>query len=235
MRTLILNILCEGQTEEVFVKEVLRPYLMDREIVVKHRLLLTSRKQNAQGGMLSYQQAKRDLTLWMKEVSRKRNEVHYFTTMFDLYALPDDFPGYAESLNISDVYKKIEKIDDALYGDIRQPRFIPYIQLHEFEALLFCDLDKLKKDYPKSAGNIDKLKSVLPSHHDNPELINSNPNTAPSKRIIKVMEDSGYNYNKPRGASVTKWIGIDNLTAKCQHFKEWIDKLKNIAMEGDVK
>ena len=42
MKTVILNILCEGQTEEKFVKEVLKPYLRDRNILVKTRLLCTS-------------------------------------------------------------------------------------------------------------------------------------------------------------------------------------------------
>lgn len=54
MNTIIINILCEGQTEERFVKEVLKPYFKSAGIVLKHRLLVTSKKKNAHGGMLSY-------------------------------------------------------------------------------------------------------------------------------------------------------------------------------------
>ena len=71
MNTVILNVLCEGQTEEKFVKEVLKPYLNGFGIVVKSRLLATSRKKNANGGMISYQQAKKDLSMWMKEVAHR--------------------------------------------------------------------------------------------------------------------------------------------------------------------
>ena len=86
MNTIILNILCEGQTEEKFVKEVLKPFFNGYGIVVKSRLLVTSRRKDATGGLFSYQQAKRDLGLWMREISRRNSETHYFTTMFDLYA-----------------------------------------------------------------------------------------------------------------------------------------------------
>lgn len=71
MITKIINVLCEGPTEDRFVAEVLKPHLMNLGIVTKHRLLMTSRKKNAYGGMISYSQAKGDLTKWMKEVYRK--------------------------------------------------------------------------------------------------------------------------------------------------------------------
>lgn len=226
---IILNILCEGQTEEQFVKEVLKPYLRDAGIIVKHRLLITSKKNNACGGIISYQQVKRDLSLWINEIARRQGERHYFTTMFDLYALPEDFPGYSISINIPNAYNQVQNIEAYFLKDIQHDRFIPYIQLHEFEALLFCDIDKLKNYYPKSSKHLDKLKEVLSEYKNNPELINNSPQTAPSKRIIKAIEDGGYNYNKPRsGASVTKSIGINNLMAMCKHFKEWINKLKDI-------
>lgn len=89
----ILHILCEGQTEERFVKEVLSPYLQQFNIYPKPILLLTSKKENARGGMLSYAQAKRDLTILQKQYRDNNSEHHIFTTMFDYYALPDDFPG----------------------------------------------------------------------------------------------------------------------------------------------
>lgn len=43
--------------------------------------------------MLSYAQAKRDLTILQKQFRDNNSEHHMFTTMFDYYALPDDFPG----------------------------------------------------------------------------------------------------------------------------------------------
>ncbi len=73
MKTFIINILCEGQTEERFVKEVLKPYFKSTGIVLKHRLLITSKKKNAYGGMLSYKQAKGDLiaVAWSRACAKR--------------------------------------------------------------------------------------------------------------------------------------------------------------------
>jgi len=230
MNTIILNILCEGQTEEKFVKEVLKPYLNGYGIVVKSRLLVTSRKKDASGGLISYQQAERDLKLWMREVSHRKSETHYFTTMFDLYALPEDFPGAIQSKSIADAYARVEHIENEFGSAIGSPNFIPYIQLHEFEALLFCDIEKLIIEYPKCHKEIERLKETLQSYNDNPELIDNSPETAPSKRIIKAIEgQKKYNYNKPiSGSKVTKSIGMPTLETQCRHFKQWVERIKEI-------
>ncbi len=89
MSQVILNVLCEGQTEDRFAQNVLKPYLKNFRIVVKTQLLLTNRKKDIRGGMISYERVKTDLSLWIKQHSRKTYETHYFTTMFDLYALPN--------------------------------------------------------------------------------------------------------------------------------------------------
>lgn len=228
MNTVILNILCEGHTEERFVKDVFKPYLQGDGIVVKSRLLVTSRKKDASGGLLSYKQAKKDLELWMREVSNRNSETHYFTTMFDLYALPDNFPGTIQSKSIADAYARVENIENAFGADINSSNFIPYIQLHEFEALLFCDIEKLSKYYPKCLKEIEKLKETLHSYQDNPELIDNSPETAPSKRIIKAIEGKRlYKYNKPiSGARVAAAIGMPELLHHCLHFRKWIEKIR---------
>lgn len=227
MNTTILNILCEGQTEEKFVKEVLKPYLNGYGIVVKSRLLVTSRKKDAAGGLFRYQQAKRDLELWMREVSQRNSETHYFTTMFDLYALPNDFPGAVQFKGIADAYIRVENIESALGSEIDSPNFIPYIQLHEFEALLFCDITKLTIEYPKCSKEIERLENDLVKYNGNPELIDNSPETAPSKRIIKAIEGKQlYRYNKPRsGAIVTASIGMPELMLQCLHFRKWIERI----------
>lgn len=227
MNTTILNILCEGPTEERFVKDVLKPFLFGFGIVIKRQLLYTSRKKEAQGGLISYQQAKNDLLMWMKSVAHRNSETHYFTTMFDLYALPTDFPGMSHYNGISDAYVKVENIERAFALDINSPNFIPYIQLHEFEALMFCDIKKLTIEYPQCSKEIENLENDLAKYNGNPELINNSPETAPSKRIIAAIEGKHkYNYNKPRsGAVVTASIGLPTLMQNCRHFREWIDKI----------
>lgn len=230
MNTIIVNILCEGQTEELFVKEVMKPFFRSSGIVLKHRLLFTSRKKNAKGGIISYQQAKSDLISWMNENKGRSSETHYYTTMFDFYALPNDFPRMNDALKLADAYQQVECLENAFGEDIGFKRFIPYIQLHEFEALLFCDIKKLTSHYPSQEKAINSLAEILSDYQDNPELVNHSPSTAPSKRIIKAIEgDNTCNYKKPKtGAAVTKEIGMDKLMSMCKHFNNWIETIGNL-------
>lgn len=225
----ILNVLCEGQTEERFSEKVLRPYLKDFGIIVKTQLLLTNRKRNIRGGMISYQRANMDLTLWIKQHSKKTYEEHYFTTMFDFYKLPDDFPGYKEAHNTTDCYDAIKRLEDAFSTDINCQRFRPYIQLHEFEALVFCGIEHLLEEYPDMIKEVEKLNKIVDEYDGIPEKINNSPETAPSKRIINAFE-LRHNYDKPKlGELVTGRVGIPALKEKCRHFREWIESLEKIA------
>jgi len=227
MKQIILHVLCEGQTEAGFVNKVLKEYLRDFDIVVKHNILVTNRKKGVKGGLLSYRQAKIDLELLIRQHSKRTSEVHFFTTMFDFYALPNDFPGYTDAMKIHDCYGKIKKIEDKFAEDIKSCYFIPYIQLHEFEALVFCGLEVLLIDYPDMTKQITNLQKIVEKYDNNTEKIDDNPQTAPSKRIIKEFE-LFHHYDKPKsGLLVTNKVGIDGLKEKCPHFNEWIEKLEN--------
>lgn len=229
MKSKIIHILCEGPTEQGFVNEVLRPYLIENGVTsVKSVIVSTNKKLNAQGGMSSYTHARTDLNLMRQSNPDSCFESHIFTTMFDFYALPNDFPGYEEAGSIKEPYAHVNSLEQSFANAINDSRFIPYIQLHEFEALVFCGIDYLVKMYPKCKKSCEQLATVL-QRLGNPELIDNGPTTAPSKRIIKAIEgEKKYKYNKPTtGKSVTKEIGIDVLRSRCQHFNEWIEQLLN--------
>lgn len=229
MKNVILHILCEGQTEEGFVKKVLSPYLRQFNIYPKPILLFTSKKKNARGGMLNYAQAKRDLIRMSKQSQNQDNdnECHAFTTMFDYYALPNDFPGFNEASRIQNIRERISFLENQFAEDLGCRSFIPYIQLHEFEALLFVDVSQLKTEYPRSSGSIQRLKDDTDRYGD-PEMIDNGPATAPSKRIISAVSQE-YRYNKVQsGAAVTSRIGMDALLENCRHFKEWVESIKRL-------
>lgn len=230
MKDKIIHVLCEGQTEQGFVEEVLRPYLQEQGVKsVKGILITTNKKKNARGGMLSYNHAVTDIGLLRQTKKDDEYARHIFTTMFDLYALPNDFPGYAVAQTIGDPYVRVNSLEADFAKDINDGRFIPYIQLHEFEALLFCGIAHIAKYYPGCDKRCKQLENDLLDAGGNPELINNGPSTAPSKRIIKAIEGdkkTHYNYNKPvTGKNVAKQIGIETLRAKCRHFNDWIEKL----------
>ncbi len=221
-----LNITAEGQTEERFVKETLAPYLGNFNISADVRCVLTSKDKHKKyrGGLISYQKAKFDITTWLKE--DKHNETR-FSTMFDLYALPDDFPGYQDAISQADPYLKVKVIEDALRTDIGDWRFLPYIQLHEFETLLFTKPGELEVEYFNHTKEIKELEKVLFQFKNNAELINDDPETAPSKRIIQLIPE--YEGNKVNvGAVIAGIIGIDALKQSCLHFRNWIEQLEQL-------
>lgn len=222
----IVNILCEGQSEQQFALKVLRPYFLSCDIVIKATLLTTNRKLNAQGGIINYAQVERDLNHLIRSCHDTEYETHYFSTMFDLYALPSDFPGINNG-NVNP-YTYVEVIEVALGKCFHSHRFVPYIELHEFEALVLCNLPKLKEEYILASERIDALDTQWRKDYENPELVNSSVETAPSKRIIKALKGL-YNYNKPRMAvEATKAMGIDELRKQCPHFDEWLSKIESL-------
>ena len=111
-----------------------------------------------------------------------------------------------------------------LQDNISDARFIPYLQLHEFEALLLSDPRQLKEQFPDKVAQIRRLVAIADSY-GNPELIDDNPNTAPSKRIIaEIPEFAGM---KPSAGPITALkIGLPNLRSSCLHFDEWVRKLE---------
>ncbi len=153
-----MNITAEGQTEERFVKDTLSRHLGNFNISTDVRCVLTSKdkRKTYRGGLISYKKAKSDITMWLKE---DNNPEVRFTTMFDLYALPNDFPGYEEAKKISDAYKRVDFLEAAFALDIQDNRFIPYIQLHEFESLIFSKPEELQIEYFEHSKEISKLKT----------------------------------------------------------------------------
>ena len=221
-----LHITVEGETEESFVNNTLKQHLANYEVYADVRRVLTGKKRgrNYRGGMTNYAKAKNDIMRWLKEESN--NEDVFFTTMFDYYALPEDFPGYGTAKLLQNPYQKVATIEEAFFQDIGDRRFIPYIQLHEFEALLFVNPQMFEIEYFEFPDAIGAIQSIA-EEFGNPELIDQGSETAPSKRIINVLPD--YKNNKPVvGSMIAHEIGIEELKKSCNHFNEWVIKLEQL-------
>lgn len=225
-----LHITAEGQTEERYANRVLAPYLGNNfQVVTDVRAVKTGRKRGRdyRGGLLKYQVAKRDILDWMKEEGR--NTDVWFTTMFDLYALPDDFPDYKHAMTAADPYERVRRLEDAFGQDVDHPRFIPYIQLYEFEALILADPAKLDCQYLEHEQAIENLVKLVDGK--NPEEINDGQETAPSKRIIKEIPLYA-GQKATAGPLVVEKIALPTLRDKCRHFHEWLAKLESLAGAG---
>jgi len=228
-----LHVIAEGQTEEEFVNSVLSFHLGTFDISTDVRCVETGRRranprlaQTARiyrGGLIDFPRARKDITLWMKE---DQNADAYFTTMFDLYALPEDFPGFLDASLQADPYDRVSQLESAFRTDISHRRFIPYIQLHEFEALILSDPTKFTPRFIEHADKIDDLVAMC-SGFNSPELINDGAESAPSKRIIQSIPD--YAGSKASaGPLIAKRIGLTAIREKCPHFSGWVETLEKL-------
>lgn len=222
-----LHVLVEGQTEETFVNTVLRPHLADLEVWVDARCLSTKRKIRRRknvGGILPYDEAKADLERWIKE---DWNEDSWFSTMFDLYGLPNDFPKFDDAKNQLDPLIRVEMLENAFHDEINYRRFIPYIQLYEFESVLFSDPQKFKSEFIGQDEAINNLIQIL-EQATSPEHIDDTQEGAPSKRIIKEVPE--YEGRKASaGPLIAESIGIATIREKCRHFDKWLTSLENFS------
>jgi hypothetical protein len=217
-----LIIVVEGQTEETFVNDILGLDLLKYDIQASARLI---GKPGHKGGVLDYKRAKWDITALVKQ-----DWNWYCTTMFDFFRLPNTFPGMPIPERTSTL-NKATLLENALFEDIkgsiddklRPDRFIPYIQMHEFEGLLFSD----PKAFVNGIYNPDLLSKIekIRNQFDTPEDINSGSQTAPSKRILALFPG----YEKPiHGSLGACQIGLEKICAECKHFNDWITKLRKL-------
>lgn len=220
-----VSVVCEGQTEETFVRDVLAPILANRQIFLTARGINTSRGHK--GGALTYERVQRFVINCLKE---DKNAV--ITTFFDLYALHSYFPSFEESRKLSDVYQKVALLEQAFKVDIAQHdpafgnRFFPYIQPYEFEGLLFSAIEKLTEleaDWKKTTATLQAVRDNVPS----PEHINDGFNSKPSARLQECLRNPKYN-KVLHGVMAIENIGIDRLLSECRHFADWYRQLNEL-------
>ncbi|MBD2595802.1 DUF4276 family protein [Nostoc spongiaeforme FACHB-130] len=210
-----VHVFVEGQTEETFVKEVLYEYFQEKDIFLNPILVRTS--SIGKGGVVSYAKIKPQLDRKCRE-----DKTAFVTTMFDLYRLPNDFPGRDSLPNTSDPFQKVEYLEQKMGQDIGHTNFIPNLLVHEFEALLYSQPQVFAEWFDASVVSIlqgDRNQFISPEH------INDHPLTAPSKRILKCCQE----YDKVlHGSLLAIEIGLDTIRQQCQHFHQWLLNLENI-------
>lgn len=215
------SVICEGQTEETFIRDVLAPILAYQEIFLTARLISTSK--NHKGGALSYERVRRFVLNLLKE------DAAFITTFFDLYALDKTFPDFAESQKQADVYTRVSCIEQAFKQDVVNEypafaaRFLPYIQPYEFEGLLFTDIGKLTSIEEPWAKVTESLQAIRDGV-ETPEHINDGYETKPSARLANGLHNPHYRKTL-HGTLAIEAIGIDKLLEECRHFSGWYNQL----------
>ena len=214
-----VNVIVEGPTEESFIKNILAPYFWpSATYVIPFVLGVPGRK----GGNVNYGRVRKDILLQLKQ-----DREAYCSTMLDLYGLGAGFPGASVTTHLAGT-ERATHIERAIYQDIATAapelrpdrRFILYLQVHEYEALLFSDTDAFtsalgRSDLAKQFGNVRAA-------FDTPEDINDDPNTAPSKRILASYPS----YKKViEGTVAAKMVSLKKMLQECPHFRNWVERL----------
>ena len=210
MKTVI--IICEGPTEEVFCRNLLSQYLQN-SCRIEIRLL---------GGNCNWQRI-RD----MAEKALKQQKNALVTTFFDYYGVKTKkFPNWKETVGINkaNVRERIEILENGMLEEIDtnlRYRFIPYVQLHEFEALLFNNIEVFDEMFEFEQYDRAELLNIFDEFPD-PEMIDQGTETSPSHRLIKIIPA----YRKViQGNAIAEKIGIEQIRQKNKHFNDWIEQL----------
>ena len=207
-----LLIICEGKTEHDFVKELLVPHLHTFGIDA-HPSLLKARPGQRGGGSVSIRRLG-------KHIRNEYHNVHFITTLVDYY-------GFRNVNGRSKVQLEQAILNEAKHlstRNLEDDRVIPYVQMHEFEALLFSDISKfeLHKNWNNKA---EKQLQRICDAFKTPEDINDSAQTAPSKRLDDIFP--GYSKISD-GLLIAKDIGLAKIRQKCRLFDEWIDQLEKL-------
>ena len=224
------NVFCEGQTEQGFCAQVLRPHLFPNHDGLIHTLAVGEKDHHHLYGIgrrTKYDRVRKFIRNTIKQ--RDGKNVH-FTTLFDLYALPSDFPGKdVDARNAADPTPYVLTLEVAFGRDIGHHRFIPYLQLHEYETMLFADPDAFRVSFENCDDAIIRLKEIAASV-PGIELIDEGKATAPSKRIIDAIPEYG-GRKASAGPDIAEIIGIAAIRSRCPHMYSWLTRLENLAWE----
>jgi len=213
-------IICEGQTEQVFCEKILSPYFISHGYHIQAPTI----KHN-KGGIVKWDILKKQI-----ETHLLTEKEAYVSTLIDYYGLysKHSFPQWDVAEKTPDKNQRMGIIEEAMKTDVDaayRHRFIPYIQLHEFEGLLFNDINIFHQQIPKSdLIGLEELKKTF-YDYDNPEMINNNQQTSPSHRLERII--AGYN-KVVYGDILAEAIGLNRIKEKSPRFNDWINILEQL-------
>jgi len=221
-----IHCIVEGQTELTVFTNILAPYIFFKT----GSYISFSTLKCTGGGITNYSK------LFIELRNHLRDKEKILTTFFDYYGILEShhFPNYQEAKQKqSDPTKGVQLLEQGMIEDLKSKgietkNFVPYIQLHEFEALLFSSAEGFSLF--NNSSIVEEIRNIT-AHYQNPESINDSPLTAPSKRIIAIFEKQGMKYEKIiDGNNIATKIGINTFMERCPRFREWVQLLISKAL-----
>ena len=210
-----LLIICEGKTEDEFVEKLLAPHLLTFGINT-YTSLLKTRPGKQGGGNVSVRRLG-------EHIRNEYRNVNFLTTLVDYYGF-EDIQGRTKAQLEQDTLNEAQ----TLIGQRFEARYVrPYVQMHEFEGLLFSDISKFELLSDNWNNESQTRLQRICDAFETPEDINNSPQTAPSKRLDGIFPGYGSNKNL-YGPLIAEDIGLDTIRKKCPLFNQWICELEKL-------
>ena len=209
-----LAIVVEGRTEWQFARQLLAVHLVRYNVLAEPTLIGHERRS---GGDVTIGQLVEDMA--------------YASYSFDAVTTLVDFYGFRR--RPTDDVNELEQLIDEGYARaphrrLRDDRVFAYVQMHEFEALLFSDVRALGRAVAASLDAERELAEVR-DQFASPEDINDRSDTAPSKRITNAMPG----YDKVLGGSLAaEAVGLEAMRGECLRFAAWLARLEALDSDG---
>ena len=218
-----LYIIVEGPTELEFVNTILIPYFNSKGI--------TSHIQGIpitmSGGGHGFNNIKH-FENTIKPVLHFTNEP-IITTLIDYFKLNSEtkLPGFIACSDRLSTDEKLLCLESELNNIVQKIKhynyFIPYIQKHEMETLMFANPED---GFSLESDKIKKAIIEICKQYPNIEDINGTELGAPSKRLEAIYKSNHEKYDKIiDGMNIAELTGIDKMIEKSIRFKSWINKL----------
>jgi len=226
LKTIFVSV--EGQTEDHFVRYFVEPYLKTKG-QCNLKTILFGKGRGRNGGIWSFP----EMVTELKEILRNQIKGgEYLTKMYDLAYLGNTMLEWGKYCELKDPYQKVQFAQSTLLAQFNPGKyFIPYFQLHEFEALIFAQPDILLQQFIGKNQGVQILNNQLREKEDNPELINSKDK--PAQRILNALNLMNERQFKGKIiADLAGQIGIEKLRIKCINFNIWLNGLENIIRES---
>jgi hypothetical protein len=217
-------VLVEGKTEQIFIQDLVAPYLAHTGIYITP---IQISKPGQKGGDVKFPRVQNDRGMHLKQRSDT-----YLTLFVDYYGINVEWPGLTKAKGEATPAGKAAQVNAATKNKVNElfenldsdRRFIPYIAMYEFEALLFSGPDQLAEQLQVPRGSIDKILEQC----GEPERINDSQHTAPSKRLESLTS----RFKKTStGIAVAKAIGLPRIRKHCPIFNGWLTEIEGLKVE----
>lgn len=216
-------IICEGPSEKAFVEKVLCPHL---KTIVTAELNISA----ISIGGVSLE----------KVIDYSKNLLHdsscsLVTTFVDFCDLKPKYVQNTLFPSSSSYSNQVAFIQDDLMKTMKQlkpndynldSRYLPYLSLHQYETLVFSDLDTLERYYDEVGlnANINRLRNEKRRFNNIEEI---NTDNKPSYRLMSAISANGTSfYDKVTdGSEILSNIGMERLLLDSPHFANWVNDI----------